>query len=87
MPLTAAQTTAFFEQDAQMGIPNETVVQLQQEGITMVDDLVDFDKDTIEQISANLRRPAERIVPDPNPAAAPGAIYNVMTMLLSQRWF
>ncbi len=87
MPLTAAQTTAFFEQDAQMGIPNETVVQLQQEGITTVDDLVDFDKDTIEQISANLRRPAGRI-PDPNPAAAPGAIYNVtMTMLLSQRWF
>jgi predicted RecB family nuclease len=72
MPLTVEQTTAFFEQDAQMGIPNETVVQLQQEGITTVDDLVDFDKDTIEQIAANLRRPAGRI-PDPNPAAAPGA--------------
>jgi hypothetical protein len=52
----------------------------------MVDDLVDFDKDAMEQISAILRRPAGRI-PDPNPAAAPGAIYNVMTMLLSQRWF
>ena len=72
MPLTAAQTTAFFEQDAQMGIPNETVVQLQQEGITMVDDLMDFDKDTMEQIAANLRRPAGRI-PDSNPGAAPGA--------------
>jgi hypothetical protein len=72
MPLTAAQTTAFFEQDAQMGIPNQTVVQLQQEGITTVDDLMDFDKDTMEQIAANLRRPAGRI-PDPNPAAAPGA--------------
>jgi predicted RecB family nuclease len=54
MPLTAAQTTAFFEQDAQMGIPNETVVQLQQEGIRTVDDLVDFHKDTMEQIAANL---------------------------------
>ena len=72
MPLTAAQTTAFFKQDAQMGIPNETVVQLQQEGITTTDDLVDFDKDTMEQIAANLRRPAGRIA-DPNPAAAPGA--------------
>jgi hypothetical protein len=72
MPLTAAQTTAFFEQDAQMGIPNETVVQLQQEGITMVDDLMDFDKDTMEQIAANLQRPAGRI-PDSNPGAAPGA--------------
>ena len=38
-----------------------------------MDDLVDFDKDTIiEQIAANLRRPAGR-VPDPNPAAAAGA--------------
>jgi hypothetical protein len=72
MPLTAAQTTAFFEQDAQMGIPNETVVRLQKEGITTVDDLVDFDKDTMEQTAANLRRPAGRI-PDPNPGAAPGA--------------
>ena len=72
MPLTAAQTTSFFEQDEQMGIPHDTVIQLQQEGITIVDDLIDFDKDTIEQIAANLRRPAGR-VPDPNPNAAPGA--------------
>jgi hypothetical protein len=72
MPLTAAQQTAFFEEAAQMGIPNATVVQLQQEGIDNVDDLVDFDKDTIEQIAANLRRPAGRIA-DPNPNAAAGA--------------
>ena len=72
MPLTAAQTTAFFEQDTQMGIPHATVVQLQQEGITIADDLIDFDKDIIGQIAANLRRPAGR-VPDPNPNAAPGA--------------
>jgi hypothetical protein len=71
MPLTAAQTTVFFEHAAQMGIPNAKVVQLQAEGIGSVDDLVDFDKDTIEQIAANLRRPAGR-VPDPNPAAAAG---------------
>ncbi len=55
-----------------MGIPHDTVIQLQQEGITIVDDLIDFDKDTIEQIAANLRRPAGR-VPDPDPNAAPGA--------------
>ena len=54
MPLTAAQTTAFFENTDQMGIPNETVVQIQQEGIDNIDNLVDFDKDTIEQITANL---------------------------------
>jgi predicted RecB family nuclease len=72
MPLTAAQTTAFFEQDAQMGIPHATVIQLQKEGITIVDDLINFDKDTIEQIAANLRHPAERVL-DPNLNAAPGA--------------
>ena len=72
MPLTAAQRTAFFEEAAQMGIPNVTVVQLTEEGIAGVDDLVEFDKDTIEQIAANLRRPAGK-VPDPNPGAAVGA--------------
>jgi hypothetical protein len=69
MPLSVAQTTAFFEAAAQMGIPNVTVFQLQEEGITAINNLSDFDKDTIEQIAANLRRPAGRI-PDPNPAAA-----------------
>ena len=42
MVLTQAQTTVFFENGAQMGIPNATVVQLQTEGITDVDDLADF---------------------------------------------
>jgi hypothetical protein len=69
MPITGAQTTVFFEAPDQMGIPNATVVQLTQEGIDTVDSLVDFDKTTIEQIAANLRRPAGRI-PDPNPGAA-----------------
>ena len=72
MPLTAAQTTAFLENDAQMGIPHATVIQLRQEGITNVDDLTDFDKDTLEQIAANLRRPAGR-VQDPTPGAVRGA--------------
>jgi hypothetical protein len=72
MRLTVAQTTAFFEAPAQMGIPHATVIQLQDEGIATVDDLADFNKDTIEPIAANLRRPAGR-VPDPNAAAAVGA--------------
>ena len=52
--MTAAYTTVFFENADQMGTPNATVVQIQQEGIDNLDDLVDFDKDTIEQITANL---------------------------------
>src|SRR4051812_38687613 len=72
MVLTAAQTTAFFEQAAQMGIPHATVVKLGEEGIDTFDDLVNFDKETIKQIADNLRRPAGR-VPDPNPGAVAGA--------------
>ena len=51
MVLTAAQTAAFFEEAAQMGIPHVTVLQLQQEGILSVDDLADFDKDSLQQLA------------------------------------
>ena len=51
MVLTAAQTTTFFKQQEQMGIPHNTVVQLQQEGITGV---ADFDKESLTQIADNL---------------------------------
>ena len=57
MVLTVAQTTAFFEHADQMAIPNATVLQLVAEGINTVDDLSEFDKDTINQIASNLRRP------------------------------
>ena len=55
-----------------MGIPDKTVVQLGNEGIMKVDDLADFDKDTINQVADSLRRPGCRI-PDPTPNAEPGA--------------
>jgi hypothetical protein len=71
MVLTAAQTAAFHE-DAQMGIPNETIAQMQAEGITNVRDLADFDKESLQQLADNLRKPGAR-VPDLNPNAAPGA--------------
>ena len=65
MVFTAAQTQAFFEDADQMGIPHATVQQLQNEGITAVDDLAEFDKDSLQQLADNLRRPGGR-VPDPN---------------------
>ena len=52
------QTAAFFENADQMAIPQATVTELANEGITTVDDLAEFDKDTIDQIASNLRRPA-----------------------------
>ena len=55
-----------------MAIPAATRIQLQEEGIDTVNDLVDFDKDTLKQVADNLRRPGGR-VPDPDPGAAAGA--------------
>ena len=72
MVLTAAQMTMFFEHQDQMGIPHAMVIQLQVEGITTILDLADFNKETLQQLAENLRKPAGR-VPDPNPSAAPGA--------------
>ena len=72
MVLTAAQTTTFFEHADQMQIPHATVLQLQSEGITLVSDLADFNKDSLQQLADNLRRPGGQ-VPDPNPAAQPGS--------------
>ena len=72
MVLTAAQMTTFFEHAEQMGIPHATVVQLQSKGITLVADLVDFDKDSLQQLGDNLRCPGG-CVPFPNPGAPPGS--------------
>ena len=41
-----------------MAIPNATVLALVNEGINTVDDLAEFDKETLDQIANNLRRPA-----------------------------
>ena len=72
MVLTAAQTTAFFESPDQMGIPHATMVQMQLEGIQSVPDLADFEKDSLQQLADNLRKPGGRI-PDPDPNAPAGA--------------
>ena len=72
MVLTVAQTTTFFEQANQMGIPHPTMLQLQSEGITLVSDLVDFNMTSLLQLVDNLRCPGG-CVPDPNPAAQPGS--------------
>ena len=72
MVLTQLQTTAFFENPDQLGIPHETMVQIQREGIQAVADLADFEKLDLQQLADNLRKPGGRIA-DPNPNAAPGA--------------
>jgi hypothetical protein len=72
MPLTAAQIASFFEDDDQMGLTNDTVNKLVEEGIDVPSDLADFDKDTLKQVAENLRKPGGR-VPNPDPNAPAGA--------------
>ena len=70
MVLTAPQSTAFFESPHQMGIPHANIVQMQLEGIQSIADLADFEKDSLQQLADNLRRPEGRITdPDPNAPA------------------
>jgi hypothetical protein len=83
MDLTASQTTAFFENEDQMGIPHATFVQLATEGITSVIDLADFDKESLQQLADILRRPGQ--VPDPNPAAQPGATIATPSFILGAK--
>ena len=72
MVLTQLQTTAFFENPDQLGIPHETMVQIQRKGIQAVADLADFEMQELQQLADNLRKPGGRIT-DSNPNAAPGA--------------
>ena len=72
MVLTAAQTTVFFESPDQMGIPHLTMFQMQQEGNQSVADLADFEKELLQQLPDNLRKPGGRIA-DPDPNALVGA--------------
>ena len=72
MVLTAAQTTAFFQSPDQVGIPHATMVQMQQEGIQLVADLAEFEKDSLQQLADILMKPGGRI-PDPDPNAPIGA--------------
>ena len=49
-----------------MGIPYATMVQMQQEGIQSVADLADFEKQSLQQLADNLRKPGGRVA-DPDP--------------------
>ena len=65
MVFTNAQTTAFFTDAAQMGVPVATYNELANEGITTVLSLQDFDEKLLKEVRENLRRPSG-MMPDPN---------------------
>ena len=58
MPLPASQNTAFFTAAGQMGLSNAAFNALNAEGINLVSDLDEFNKEDLEQIAKNIRAPA-----------------------------
>ena len=63
MVLTNAQITAFFTQNAQIALDAATFNQFAVKGIQTIDDLLDFDMDSLDQVANNLRRPAGGVGP------------------------
>lgn len=64
MVLTAAQASQFFTGANGLAIPAATYAHMNAtKGITTVDDLLEFDKDSVEQLAYSLRHP-------PSPGAA-----------------
>ena len=63
--ITGSETNLLFETNNQMDIPNTTVAHIVNEGIYKVTNIPPFDKDTLQDITENIRRPGGR-VPDPN---------------------
>ena len=84
MILTALQIQEFLKNGDYMGIRRDTFVQIQNEGIYTITDLVDFDKDTINKISDNLRRTSGRIE-DPNLGATAGDIIPTSTFVIGAK--
>ena len=66
MVFTAAQQTAFFTANDQMGLTIRTRAQLGIEGITDIDDL-NWKPDEWDDFASNCRRPGQ--IPDPTNAA------------------
>eukprot|EP00957_Ditylum_brightwellii_P191198 14558584-Ditylum_brightwellii.AAC.1 len=52
------ESKAFFTEASGMAIREATFEQLKHEGIEEVENLAKFDKDSLDQVVSNLRRPA-----------------------------
>jgi hypothetical protein len=59
MPFTAAKIVLFFEDQAYMALTCHTATALAAEGIAIPDDLSEFDKEGMDSIYGNLRKPAK----------------------------
>ena len=54
MVLTVGQMAAFFMGDNGLAIPAQTVAQMANKGITTIDNLAEFDKDSVETLASTL---------------------------------
>jgi len=57
MVLTQGQIIDLFENADKMGILERRRIQLEEEGIDLPDNLMEFDKDSLDLISGNLKHP------------------------------
>eukprot|EP00957_Ditylum_brightwellii_P121441 9261554-Ditylum_brightwellii.AAC.1 len=55
-----------------MGIDKGALIQLANEGINEVEDLADVDKETLQQVTENLKR-LGKMIPNLDPSAASGS--------------
>jgi hypothetical protein len=53
-----AENQAFFKSEAQMSLACPTYQYLAQEGIKDINDLVEFDEDSLKKVAGNLSKPA-----------------------------
>ena len=72
MVITAAQNQAFFIDGDQMALNQLTFNRLAGESIQVINDLVDFDEDSLKKVAENLCRPAGQM-PDPTAGQVGGA--------------
>jgi hypothetical protein len=84
MPFTAAQTTAFFEEEDQMPLAHATRLQLAVKGLAQVNDLTEFDNDCLKQITENVCKPGGT-VPDPKPNATEGAVIPTLAFVFGAK--
>jgi hypothetical protein len=59
MPFTAAKIALFFKDQVYMALTHRTATTLATEGIAIPDNLPDFDKEGMDSIYCNLRKPTK----------------------------
>ena len=84
MVLTANQNNLFFDEGGQLVLTPRIGTELIEEEISAIDDLANFDKDSLKQVVKNLPRPAGRIT-DPYHHIAAGVTISTIPFILGEK--